>query len=399
MAKPKWVVREFIAVVFWGYILLKLAVFDIDVYVLDHFAPNLRWVLDLKVFFLMAMLGVLLRGSAFYASFAYIALYPFIVLLWKVPKFALRRWSLAIAFTPAIYRLAATVRTTFSIYALGTCSTLLIVYGSRPELLLPAIFGLSLFLVFHLYRSLRKAYGNGAFAAMASGVRKLRENVQEGAFDGRPMQGVSVPEGSLNPDPSVLYWLRQLADVVDLRVRKAARSRKYDVCLMIGWLYTVLVTISVFALEYFALDKLDPLSFKFAQGANFWAFLGFSMGVLTPAKASAIMPASRTATLFYYSEAGCSLLVLIVLVFTVLTAARETFRDDVDAFGAELKFIAEAIDTRVTQVFSMNIPEVEIVLIPKHLVSINLLRKARWLPDLQLPVPKNDSTDEPKPRL
>ena len=187
-----------------------------------------------------------------------------------------------------------------------------------------------------------------------------------------------------------------MADVVDLKVRMAARSRWYDVCLMVGWLCTVLVTIVVFALEYFGLHKVDPLSFKFAQGANFWAFLGFSMGVLTPAKASAIMPASRIATLFYYGEAGCSVLVLIVLVFTVLTAARETFRDDVDAFGGELKFVAEAIDNRVTQVFRMNIPEVEVFLIPTHGVSINLLRKARGLPELQLPGPGISPTDAPK---
>jgi hypothetical protein len=41
-SKTKVVIRECVAVIIWIYILLKLTVFEIDIYFLDHFAPSLR---------------------------------------------------------------------------------------------------------------------------------------------------------------------------------------------------------------------------------------------------------------------------------------------------------------------------------------------------------------------
>jgi hypothetical protein len=75
-----------------------------------------------------------------------------------------------------------------------------------------------------------------------------------------------------------------------------ASSRRYDFCLILGWLYTVTVTCVIFAFAYMALHRIDSSSLKSAEGANFWAFLGFSLGALTPTKASSIASAKSTAT-------------------------------------------------------------------------------------------------------
>jgi hypothetical protein len=97
------------------------------------------------------------------------------------------------------------------------------------------------------------------------------------------------------------------------------------------------------------------------------------------------MPASTVTTLVYYVEAACTILILVILVFTVLTAAREAFKHDVKVFGTELKLTADAIDSRITQVYSLTLSELEIVLLKDQGPLVNGLRKARGLPALSLP--------------
>jgi hypothetical protein len=239
------------------------------------------------------------------------------------------------------------------------------------------------------------------FTGLSSLVRKVRESVQQGTFDGEQTQSsqkVTAPptsESVERKDPSTLYFVRCLADIVAEKVESVARGGKYDLYLIASWLYTVVITSVVFAFEYLALQKIGPAHFQSAEGAGFWAFLGFSLGSLTPARVSAITPNSHTAALLCYSEAGCAVLILVILVFTVLTAARETFKSGVEAFGAELRLTAEAVDNRVTQVYRMTLSELELFLLRNQGGLVNALRKARGLP--QLPSPPASPPPDPRP--
>jgi hypothetical protein len=57
MVTFKRIVRECTAVILWTYVLLKLVVFDLDIYLLDRFAPKWRWILDLKAFILLGAMA------------------------------------------------------------------------------------------------------------------------------------------------------------------------------------------------------------------------------------------------------------------------------------------------------------------------------------------------------
>jgi hypothetical protein len=189
------------------------------------------------------------------------------------------------------------------------------------------------------------------------------------------------------PPISCKLPLGSIADIIDEKVRTAASSRRYDFCLILGWLYTVALTCLAFAFVFTSLHRLDAASFRNADGANLWAFLGFSLGAVTPAKISSIAPASAVATLAYYIEAASSLIILVILVFIVLTAAREAFKQDVEAFGKELKLTADVIDARISRVYSMTLRELEFFLLKDQAGVVNYLRRARGLAELELPPP------------
>lgn len=115
----RWTGREVFAIVVWVYVLLKLAVFDVDVYLFDRLAPQLRWILDLKAVVIVAIVAFLWIGlgrANFFKTALYLLGYPAILVFWRVPKLALRNSPVFILAAPFIYRLITTFRTTLVMY-------------------------------------------------------------------------------------------------------------------------------------------------------------------------------------------------------------------------------------------------------------------------------------------
>jgi hypothetical protein len=133
-----------------------------------------------------------------------------------------------------------------------------------------------------------------------------------------------------------------------------------------------------------ALEKLDPTSFGYsATETNFWGFLGFSLGNLTTGSVATVAPVSHLAVLFTYTEKMCALIIFFILVFTVLTAARESYKAEMDELGAELRGVADAVDRRLTEVYRMTLDEAELFLLRDQADLVNLIRRGRGLPELR----------------
>ena len=93
---------DFIATALWLYAFVKLFVFDFDLYVVQTYAPNLLWLLQLRFIVLVGLAGLsflLFKKTIVISSVFYIVLFPFIVLLWKLPVLIFRQksWTLAFA--------------------------------------------------------------------------------------------------------------------------------------------------------------------------------------------------------------------------------------------------------------------------------------------------------------
>jgi hypothetical protein len=127
------ILREVIAPIAWLYGVVKLTIFDIDMFALHALTPQWQWILDFKFFGLLAVavfLLIFLGPKEFLTLLAYVLGYPLVVLFWKVPKLLLRRWPLAIAFSPAVFAGITRLRTNFLLYAVLAFSALFILCSS-----------------------------------------------------------------------------------------------------------------------------------------------------------------------------------------------------------------------------------------------------------------------------
>lgn len=109
-----WSVITFFASVFWLYTLVKLFVFDVDVYLIKTTAPDAVWILNYKSFVFLGLLAslFLLGVKEALSVVIYVVFFPFLVALWKLPRFLFRKksWVLALAILNALIGFFQTFR-------------------------------------------------------------------------------------------------------------------------------------------------------------------------------------------------------------------------------------------------------------------------------------------------
>src|SRR6266571_6071792 len=305
--------REAFAILLWLFILAKLLVFDIDVFLIERFSPSFRFILNFKLFLIAAILATMLllfRGPNFRNSVIYIILYPIIVIFWKLPKLLLRNWPLAITFAPAVYEVLRSFRFTFAIYSFAALSALFVFISNNSYVLIPSMAFLFFFLGTHLYDSARKAYRSSMFSGLAGLVRDFRIKLQSRSkgFDlwkkVEVNPAVKETRTTYEQQLSLFYYFNWGFEFVAEKLHEVARGRRIDLYLLLCWLWTFSLTALVYAFEYYSLQKLIPEAFS-ENALSFWAFLGFSFGKLLPSSVSTLSPIDSTAVLMCYSQLVC----------------------------------------------------------------------------------------------
>ena len=95
----RWPLADSVGSISWLYVALKLLVFDVDVR-LSAWSPVLRAAVEHRFFivlFILSALALVWRWR-FIGILLYLAFFPLVVLLWKLPRFLLKKrsWTLAI---------------------------------------------------------------------------------------------------------------------------------------------------------------------------------------------------------------------------------------------------------------------------------------------------------------
>jgi hypothetical protein len=145
--------REVIAASFWIYVLLKLFIFDIDVYLVNKYLPDYAWLLNFKFFILIgtiAIIWLVTKNKHILSWSLYILFYPVILLLWKIPFFVFKQksWIFAFALINAVISFFKSIKYNFIVFALFLASFAVVFGFSNEKLLWPAI--LVLFIILSL---------------------------------------------------------------------------------------------------------------------------------------------------------------------------------------------------------------------------------------------------------
>ena len=116
---------------------------------------------------------------------------------------------------------------------------------------------------------------------------------------------------------------------------------------------------------------------------------------MAKADLTGIQPISSTAIIFAGAEALASLVILVIFAFSLLTAARDTYRQDFQEFAAALHETVQIIDQRALVKYSLTLEQLEVRVAKASLGTVNLIRKFRGKPPIEVPNTGEDLQDSP----
>ncbi len=81
--------REILAILIWGYAIIKLFVFDVDIFLIEKFSPNYIWILEYKFFILLgtaAVVWLVTKNKEIVLWSLFILFYPLIIFVGRYPS-------------------------------------------------------------------------------------------------------------------------------------------------------------------------------------------------------------------------------------------------------------------------------------------------------------------------
>jgi hypothetical protein len=383
-------------------LILTTAVFDLDVYIVENYAPFLRPILDYKLFVIIGLIvifWIIIGKKNFPGFFVYIICYPLILMLWKIPRLMIRNWEAVIILAPALFGLFSAFRIYFMCYALAFIAIACILstnpietYASQSINLLILSMGLLLILfLVHLWDSLQKAYNSSVFLKISQAITAFKEKLEDTAFiTNLLLNNIKENEKSVgtsqNSGPLTVYMFNFGVEFLNNKIRNVIKSQKMDLYLILSWALTFSLNFFVFSFEYLALYKINPKSFSMPFEPNYLSFLGFSFGKVTPGSASQIVPIDSYSNFLCYTEIACSVVIYFILVFTVFTVTRQRYSADIETVINELNEIGFILEQASQQVLNIKLSDVEGVIFDSNYKLINWTRRLRGMPELPPPI-------------
>jgi hypothetical protein len=393
LADRAWnVVTEIVAPLVWIYSILQIFVVDCDHILFSLLPASVAFYQPYKVVFVLvaiSCLWLLVGSKQFWLLVLYIFIYP-IVFICRILALIFKRSPFVAAFAPALYEIALTFKATFALISFGLVSCCLIYLSAEPIVIIASQLLLGILLIIQLFRSFRRAFRTSVFSSLAGLTKKFRLSFENGAIDeyfvkSQEQQKVVIaPEIRKSQHLTQLYLFNWACEFLDEKLSLLTKERYPDVYLIASLLWTFFLTTIVFSFEYFGLWKIYPESFSNASVANYWSFLGLSFSLISGSGLAKVLPQTGSATLICHLESVCHIGIGIVLVFSLFSTTRERYKDDIGVFIGEVRHTTKSVQDRINLLYQLTLAQVEGILLTDQQQFINLLRKLRGLPQLEL---------------
>jgi hypothetical protein len=330
-----WPWLDLVAILFWSYALVKLFIFDVDVYFVSVTNPEFVWLLNYKFPILLGAVVIAMlvtRRSSLGLSAIYIATHPFIVLLWKIPRFVWNQksWVFVFAALNAAIGLIRSFRRDFISSTLLLIGVVLIFSTGNQYVLYGVclvIFALVMLAyalafikafkpsaVFQTYTKVFPAIQNGDFLKIDTSVRDLPiETLTEKQIELRVARLQNV----------VLY--NRMCLFVSKKLRNYQRSGANIAAYILSLMFLLFFTVLSFALINYALFTIDPSLYQFTYSKeSFFSFIYYSAGSMFYA-ANGLVPIGPISQAVQLVQFLCALVLVGILVTVVYALRNECY--------------------------------------------------------------------------
>jgi hypothetical protein len=362
--KGFWITLNSIALLFWSYALIKLFVFDVDVYFLSLVSPEFVWLLNYKF---VILLGVILIAMIATKSFtlgfttAYVALFPFVVLFWKLPRFVWKQksWLFAFAILNAIIGFIRSFRRRFISLTLFLISAVLILSSDNNYVL--SVSSLIIFAsivrayvlefvrafkpsaVFQTYTRIFPVIKKGDLLKVDASVRNL------------PVEMMTTKELELrNTGLQNIVLYNRACLLISKKMRDYQRSGANVAAYVLSLVALLLLAIMAFAFINYALFKIDHSLYKFTYSKeSIFAFVYYSAGSMFYAS-NGLVPVEPLSQFVQLIQFLCAVLLIVILVTVVFSLRNERYSTELEQVVASLEAEGRFAETLLMSEFNLD---------------------------------------------
>jgi hypothetical protein len=344
-------VLDVLAVIFWAYAIVKLFIFDFDLYLVHTYAPALLWATQLRFVFVIGAIGLLFlffKTQTIVASLFYILFYPLIIVFWKIPVFIFKQksWTLAFALGNSVISFFRNLKQSAIKAALFFISATLIFISTNTYVLAGAG-GLILILLAlsFLVRFISVFRESNLLFVYMKALNEWREGIAKTKQLDDELKGLPIKE--LSSDQLKLWssYLesRVLFNRVCLFLARNLREYQKSRLNVASGVFTTLVllamTILTFAIVNLAMFKFDSGLYQVVGEPTFFGFFHYSFKTFlfnSIKEIEAIRPLSQSLAMI---ENFFALFLGIIFATLLISVRSQRYSDDLEAVSKGVEWL------------------------------------------------------------
>jgi len=359
------ITREIVAIGFWFYVFVKLFILDIDQLVVNRFAPEYAWILNLKFFILIGIIAAVwlfTKNKHVLVWFLYIVFYPVIVLFWKVPYFIFKQksWVLAVALLNSVISFFKSLKFNFIAIAFFLISVVVILIFSSPVLLWLSILSiLTILLIIYVHQFSLVFRPSSIFQVhlkIFSGIR--RRGTPSFALDDEiknlPVEKLNekqLEKWTTNLQLSVLF--NRLCLFAAKKLQDYQKSGLNVVSYVVTLLLLLIITITAFGAIFFGLYKIEGVFFNLAAKPTFFIFLYYSFNNLLFNSISEVVPVMTISRAAAMIEWFFALFLVAILVSLLISVKSQRYSDELSKVIKEIEKEGESMEGFIREEYKL----------------------------------------------
>jgi|tagenome__1003787_1003787.scaffolds.fasta_scaffold20914012_1 hypothetical protein len=328
--KAFWVTLDLVAVLLWSFAIVKLFVFDVDVYIVSLINPSSVWLLNYKLPILSGLIVVAMLSTRSFMlglAAAFVALYPFVILFWKFPRFVWKQqsWIFAFAILNAGIGFIRSFRRVFISWTLFLINAVVILSSGNQYVLSGSSFIiLALVVLAYVLAFIRAFRPSEVFQTYTNlfPIMKKRDFLKvDESVRNMPVETMTAKQLELRTNglQNVLLYNRACL-LVSKKLRDYQCSGANVASCILGLVTLLLFVVTSFALINWALYKINPALYQFTYSReSIFAFIYYSAGSMfyTANGLVPVEPLSQAVHLLQFLFAVLLLVILGTLLFSL----------------------------------------------------------------------------------
>jgi len=358
--------REFLCILFWVYTILKLFVFDLDVWLVEKFIPVAHGLLYLKFLFIVGagLIFWLIAGDKnFIMSTIYLAFYPFIICFWRIPKLFFHNWPGAVLFLVALGDFVKSFKIKLFIYFFAFLSAVLIILNINSFISVISILILMAFLAYRYITEFKMAFSSASFFKQANKLYgdwiANRDNILLKDYLRLKIEAPHSPEYQTKSFSTlqVLLFTNYFMRFLGNKFKNFRKSKTIVFYFLSRLFVTLIITIWVFGCVYYALFNIIPESFTAALPFTLWQFYYSSFSILLGGSVGQFAPAHPIAQLIVVLEVFSRFVILTIPLSVWLGMYKDKHDSEIDLIIENLLKEASVLEDLIQREYQISLPE------------------------------------------